>query len=177
MAHLPSLERPQMGGLRKPRRRGKPGAARWLAPAALLLALAAAGCRTDAYDDKHPYTNPLDPSPTGTSTAVAGSVVISSVDTTLQVVTLVNQSGTTLGLGLWTLTQSTGSGIYSFGSTSTLTAAGFVRVHTGSGSNSATDLYSTAAPTWAVNSSALLKDNAGTLIYSCVIGGTTGTTC
>jgi hypothetical protein len=154
---------------------------RALAPRTLLILLAAAiaalftpGCRMEAQDQNYHFNNPLDPDPDEEGNGEGtGQLIIAMVNTDPDVVVIVNEGPEDTEISNWTLeNDNTPADKYTF-SAFTLLSSGFVRVHSTSGTDSDTDLYSSTAPNWgpsSPNDVARLKNNSGITIFTCQIG-------
>lgn len=138
------------------------------------LALSITGCRFDAQEQDYSYNNPLDPNQdTDEEGEGTGQLIIAMVNTDPDVVVIVNEGVEDTDMTNWTLENDNATpDKYTF-SGFTLLAGKFVRVHSTSGTDSNTDLYSTTAPNWGPstpNNIARLKNGSGITIFTCQFG-------
>ena len=122
------------------------------------------GCLQDAHNANNDFNfdNPVDPTPTNSS-----GINIAEVDTSLQIVTLVNSSGTAQDMTSLTLVE--GTTTYTFPNAFSLGTGAFVRVHTAAGTDAPPlDLYGSALPLHGGDT--LTLNNLSTVISSCSIG-------
>ncbi len=156
----------------------RPAAARprgvWIV-ALVVATLALGACLQDAHnaDKNFVFDNANDP----TSTSSSGIAIV-AVDylSKVQTVVIVNSSGNDQDMNKWSLLNQTTTNIYGF-TAFTLAHGTFVRVHPGTGTNTATDIYTEApGPTslsWKFNDVAILQNDGGGNVSSCTVGSPT----
>ena len=150
-----------------------------------VILFAVAGCVQDAELKVFKCTNPVDPnrnlsepncdttaaSTSSSTSSSSGTVTIALIDSVPpQVAVIVNNGTTAVDLTGWSLQNADSSKSFIFSSL-TLSAGGYVNVHTGTpvGTPPSTDLWSTTAPPWSFsspNNAAYLKDKSLTNVVS-----------
>ena len=137
----------------------------------VLLLLALGACGGPATDKKYVYDNPYDttPPPSGGTSSV-GTVVIAYVDPVNEKAVLVNQTTSPVDMTGWTLSSKTLTFTFP---TTTLLAGHFLRVNTGTGTNTATDFYWSGTNNWDnAADTPVLKNATGVIVASCTYSAT-----
>jgi hypothetical protein len=135
------------------------------------FALTFGGCIQDAHNANSDFNfdNPADPTPTNSS-----GILIADVDTTNADVIVVNSSGAAQDLTGWTLLNPLQpSTPYTFPNSFSFVAGAFVRVHTGTTTDSAPDLY--GLPAVVLQGTVVNLTNGSSTVSTCAIGHPTCT--
>ena len=147
-----------------------PSQARALVGLLLASLLLLSGCLSDAGDTSYAYDNPLDTvDDTGSSDTIA-ELEIAYLDEVNEVVFILNTGTTEIDLAgyvLQELNETDTTNWYTFPDATTLAVSRFIRVHTGDGDDTTTDLYWSGGETWASGKTAAIINAEGTILDTC----------